>query len=315
MGKKVEVSEEQQVKKNGREAYKYLAPALTTIAILSCIPILYTLYLSFTNATQYTQGAPNFVGLENYKSVITGPFHNIFIPVFLWTVVYALCACFGGYIVGLLLAILVKNKNLKESAIYKAILIIPWALPATIAVMSWQGLLNTQYGNINIVLQHLHIISTPIPWLTNPFWARAAIIIVTIWLGYPFMMNVCLGALTSIPKEYYEAAEVDGASKFTQFRKITLPSLVKTSYPLLISSFAFNFNNFGAAFLITQGGPPRLNTQWAGYTDILASSIYKLSLTFGKYGIGSALSILVFILIGVITAVQMKKSGQFEGVE
>ncbi len=138
---------------------------------------------------------------------------------------------------------------------------------------------------------------------------------VNVWLGFPYMMNVCLGSLAAIPEVYYEAAEVDGASKWKQFTSITLPSLAKTAYPLIISSFAFNFNNFGSAYLITQGNPARLDTQFAGYTDILASVNYKLSIQFGRYDIASALSIIIFLIIASISFVQMKASGQFEEVD
>lgn len=300
---------------SNKEAAKYLMPALVSIAILSLAPIIYTFYISFTNYTQYTQGAPKFVGLENYLSVITGPFSQIFIPVFIWTIVFALISTLGCFFVGLGLALLLYNKNMRESWLYKGLLIIPWALPAAIAMLAWQGLLNADYGSVNILLMHLHIISKPIPWLTSPGWARFAVIFVNIWLGFPFMMCVCLGTLSSIPNEFYEAARVDGASRFTQFMKITLPSLGRTAYPLLISSFAFNFNNFNTIYLITQGLPPRVSTQWAGYTDILASSVYKLSVTFGKYNVGATLSIIVFVIIGAISFIQMKASGQFEEVE
>ncbi|MDZ5001599.1 ABC transporter permease subunit, partial [Clostridium perfringens] len=124
----------------------------------------------------------------------------------------------------------------------------------------------------------------------DPNLARMSIILVNIWLGFPYMMNVCLGSLSAIPEVYYEAAMVDGASKWKQFTSITLPALAKTAYPLVISSFAFNFNNFGQAFLITNGGPPRLTTQFAGYTDILASVNYKLSIQFGRFDIAARLS-------------------------
>lgn len=208
-----------------------------------------------------------------------------------------------------------NNENIKERGIYKAILVIPWALPATVAILSFQGLFNGTYGAINNLLLSWHFIEAPIPWLSNPLYARIVIIIVNLWLGFPYMMNVCLGALQAIPTTYYEAADVDGASKFTQFRKITLPAIAQTSYPLVISSFAFNFNNFGSAFLITGGGPARAGTQFAGYTDILASVNYKLSLTFGRYEIASTISIILFILIGTISFIQMKASRQFEEVE
>lgn len=302
------------VRENG-EAAKYLGPALISITVLSLLPILYTIYMSFTNYTIYTQGSAKFTGLHNYMEVLTGPFSKIFLPVFGWTIVFALISTFGCFFVGLILAMLLNNSHMKEKGFYKGLLIIPWALPATIATLSWQGLLNTAYGAINTLLLNLHIISTPIPWLTNPTWARSATIFVNIWLEFPFMMCVCLGALSSVPKTYYEAASIDGASRFIQFRKITLPALAKTAYPLLISSFAFNFNNFNAIYLITKGLPPRISTQWAGYTDILASSIYKLAVNFGKYNIGAALSVIVFIIIGTISFIQMKASGQFEEVD
>lgn len=294
----------------------YLLPSMISILIFTVFPIIYTVFISFTNYTMFTpSGGIEFVGFSNFIEVITGPFSKVFFPVFIWTIMFAVIATLGTFFVGLIMAILLNNKNIKERGFYKAILVLPWALPATVAILSWQGLLNGSYGAINNALLNLHIIGDPIQWLTNPIWAKVAIIMVSIWLGFPYMMNVCVGALAAIPKSYYEAAEVDGASKFVQFAQITLPSLAQTAYPLIISSFAFNFNNFGAAFLITQGGPARVTTQFAGYTDILASVNYKLSTQFGRYDIASTISILIFILISSISYYQMKKSGQFEEVE
>lgn len=294
----------------------YLIPAMISVLIFTVFPILYTIVISFTNYTMFTPaGEVEFVGFDNFVEVITGPFSKVFFPVFIWTVLFAVIATLGTFFVGLFTAILLNNKNIKERGIYKGILILPWALPATVAILSWQGLLNGSYGAINNALLNLHIIAEPIQWLTDPIWARIAIVIVSVWLGFPYMMNVCSGALAAIPKSYYEAADVDGANKWVQFTKITLPSLAQTAYPLIISSFAFNFNNFGAAFLITQGGPARVSTQFAGYTDILASVNYKLSTQFGRYEIASTISIMIFILIASISYFQMKKSGQFEEVE
>lgn len=294
----------------------YLIPSMISILIFTVFPILYTIFISFTNYTMFTPMSDiEFVGIANFIEVIKGPFSKVFFPVFIWTVVFAIIATLGNFFVGLIMAILLNNENIKERGLYKAILVLPWALPATVAILSWQGLLNGSYGAINNFLLSLHLISQPIQWLTDPIWARVGILIVSIWLGFPYMMNVCSGALAAIPKSYYEAAEVDGASKWIQFTKITLPSLAQTAYPLIISSFAFNFNNFGAAFLITSGGPARVGTQFAGYTDILASVNYKLSTQFGRYEIASTISIIIFILIASISYYQMKKSGQFEEVE
>ena len=298
------------------KAFKYLSPAFISIMILTLLPILYTIWLAFTNKTMFTQPDElQLVGLDNFVEVLTGPFKDVFFPVFGWTVIFAAVSTLGSFFVGLIAAMLLSNEHIKEGFIYKAILIIPWALPVTVAILSWQGLLNGSYGAINNLLANLHLISEPIPWLTDPMWARIALCMVNIWLGFPYQMNICIGALAAIPKTYYEAAEVDGASQWIQFRKITLPSIAQTAYPLIISAFSFNFNNFGSAYLITAGGPARPTTQYAGYTDILASVNYKLSTVNGKYDIAATISILVFILLAVICYYQMKMTGQFEEVD
>lgn len=302
--------------KNKFKAIPYLFPAVVSIIVFTIIPILYTVWISFTNTTQYTKaGTAEFVGFANFKEVFTGPFAESFFPVLGWTIVFAVVSTAGCFFVGLIMASLLNNPNLKEKSFYKAILIIPWALPVTVAILSWQGLLNGTYGAINSMLMDLHLISQPIPWLTDPTWARVAVIMVNIWLGFPYMMNICLGALASIPDEYYEAADVDGASKWIKFRKITLPSITQTALPLLITSFAFNFNNFSSAYLITEGNPARLTTQFAGFTDILASLNYKLSTTFGRYEIASAISIVIFVVLATLAYFQMKATSQFKEVD
>lgn len=219
------------------KAMPYLLPAVISILIFTIFPIIYTVVIAFTDYTMYSQGNVKFVGFANFIEVLTGPFKEVFLPVFGWNIIFAVVSTAGTFFLGLIVAMAVNNPNIKEKAVYRAILIIPWALPATVAILSWQGLLNGSYGAINNLLLNLHLISDPIPWLTDPTWARVALIIVNIWLGFPYMMNVCLGALGAIPDSYYEAADVDGASKWLQFRKITLPSLTQISYPLLISSF------------------------------------------------------------------------------
>lgn len=304
-------------KGDGVKAAAFMAPAMISIIIFTVLPIAYTIWLAFTNKTMYVASdAVQMVGLKNFKEVLNGPFKEVFFPVFGWTLVFALISTLGSFFVGLITAMLLNNEHIKERGIYKAILIIPWALPVVVAILSWQGLLNGTYGAVNNLLMNIRIISEPIPWLSDPFWARVALCFVNIWLGFPYMMNICLGALAAIPTTYYEAADVDGASKFTQFIKITLPSIAQTAYPLIISSFSFNFNNFGSAYLITSGGPARANSQYAGYTDILASVNYKLSNgSIGKYNIAAAIGLLVFILLAIISYVQMRLSGQFKEVQ
>ncbi len=301
-------------KKNNLGAYPYLAPALISILLVTCLPIVYTVMLSFTNYNMYHLNDYSFVGVENYRTVFSGSIRNVFFPVLGWTVCFALLSTAGAYLMGLILAILLNNPHMRESKLYRAILIVPWALPSTIAILAWQGLLNEQYGGINQLL-HMIGIAENIPWLTNPFWARAGIIMVNVWLGFPYMMNVCLGGLQAISAEYYEAARMDGATKWQCFLSITFPMVTKLSIPLVISSFAANFNNFGNIYMITQGGPARVDNQFAGYTDILASTTYKMTTWSNRYELSATFSVLIFLIVGTFTLLNMRLSGSFKEVE
>ena len=300
-------------KDNGR-AYAYLSPALISILFVTCLPIVYTVYISFTNYNMYHLTNFTFVGFQNYLTVLTGSIKNVFFPVLGWTICFAILSTVGSYAMGLGLAVLLNNPRMRESKFYRAILIIPWALPSTIAILAWQGLLNEQYGGINNLL-HLLGIAENIPWMTDAFWARVGIIIVNVWLGFPYMMNVCLGGLQAIPNTYYEAASIDGASRFQSFRTITLPMVTKLSIPLVISTFAANFNNFGNIYMITQGGPARVDNQFAGYTDILASTTYKMTTWSNRYELSATFSVLIFIIVGSFTLINMRLSGAFKEVD
>jgi arabinogalactan oligomer/maltooligosaccharide transport system permease protein len=301
-------------KKKKTSSAPFLAPALVSILLFTVVPIVFTVVISFTNYNMYHIDNPRFVGWVNYADLVTGNLKPVFVPVFLWTVVFAVISTGGSYLIGLIFAILLNNPNMKETRIYRAILIMPWALPSTIATLSWQGLLNQNYGGINMLLKALNLPGNT-PWLTDPTWARTGILICSLWLGYPYMMNVCLGALQALSPAYFEAAEIDGASRWQMFRTITLPLITRSSIPLVISSFAFNFNNFGNIYMITAGGPPRPDTQYAGYTDILASAGYKMTTVSNRYDLAAALSVLVFLVIGILTLINMKASHSFEEVD
>ncbi len=308
-------------KKSSIESYKYLSPALVSIFILSILPILYTVFIAFTdynlknqNFGYGTEKGWHIVGLYQFKQVLTGPLKDQFFPLLSWTFIFTIISTFGAFSIGLIFAMILRDKNMKESFIYKGLLVIPWALPGAITIISFKGLFNSEYGAINTILSQLHLINEPIMWLTTPTAARIAVIIVNLWLGFPYMMNVCTGALSAIPETYYEAARLDGASKLQQFIKITLPSISRVSYPLLISNFAFNFNNFNSAYLLTEGGPSKAGSSFAGWTDIIGSAAYKMSINNGNFALGAAMSILLFIIIGSISLINMKMSGQFKEV-
>lgn len=304
------------------QSYRYLSPAIISISVLSILPMLYTIFIAFTNYTlknqNYGYGTSNgwkMVGLYQFQQVLSGTLKNEFFPLLIWTLVFTIISTLGAFIIGLLFAMALADKNMKEAFIYKGLLVIPWALPGAITIISFKGLFNSQYGAINSILMQLHLINNPILWLTTPMAARVAVILVNLWLAFPYMMNVCIGALSAIPDTYYEAADIDGAGRWQKFKKITLPSLANVSYPLLIANFAFNFNNINSAYLLTDGGPSKAGSSFAGWTDIIGSAALKVSIDKGNFGLGAAMSILLFVIIGALSLVNMKLSGQFKEVE
>lgn len=256
-----------------------------------------------------------WLGFRNYWSLfrnpaVSGPFGSVF----LWTIAFATLSVITTFVLGLFLAILLNDPYLKFRRFYRVLVIVPYALPAFISILIWHGLLNTNLGIINHVLMQLFQLK--IPWLDNPMWARASIVLVNLWLGYPYMMIVSLGALQSIPGELYEAARVDGAGWFYRFFKITMPLLLMPLAPLLIGTFAFNFNNFTIIWLLTKGGPPIPGAQTpAGSTDILLSYTYRLAFEGARgnqMGLAAAVSIIIFLIIATISAINFRFTGALE---
>jgi arabinogalactan oligomer/maltooligosaccharide transport system permease protein len=201
------------------------------------------------------------------------------------------------------------NKPIKGRRIYRSIFILPYAIPSIMSILVWGGMFNTEFGAINALL------GTEIAWFQNATFARVAVILVNLWLGFPYFYLITSGAMQAIPGELSEAAAIDGASPRQVFTKITLPLLLKIVTPLLIASFAFNFNNFNLIFLLTGGGPRNeLDGQIAGATDILISYTYKIA--FGTnvqdLGLASAISVIIFIIIASISLYGVRKSKVLE---
>ncbi|HWI65592.1 MAG TPA: ABC transporter permease subunit [Symbiobacteriaceae bacterium] len=295
--------------------YAYLSPMLISIAVLSLAPMLFNIYLAFTDADLYTfKTGISGVGLTNFIEVFQGSFSKVFFPVLGWTILYAVLATLSQYFVGMFIALRLNNPHMRESRFYRALLVIPWAIPGTIAVLAWQGMFNTSYGSINRWLEGIFHIAK-IPWLQDPNLAKVAVLVVNLWLGFPYFMSICLGSLQSIPAELYEVADIDGASGWTKFWRVTFPMLIRFTIPLMIASFAFNFNNFSTAFLMTGGGPNRIGPFNAGYTDILASVSYKLVVNLNRYGLGAAVSLVLFVLVAGLSLFNMKATGAFGGGE
>ena len=234
-----------------------------------------------------------------------------FLSTFVWTFTYALLSVVLTFFAGLFIAIALNYDGLRFQRLQRSILILPYAIPAFLSLLVWRGLLNDDFGVVNAILP------VDVPWLFDPFWARVSCLLVNFWLGIPYMFLICTGALQSIPGEMVEAARVDGASGLQVFRKITLPLLLVAVTPLLIASFAFNFNNFNAIYFLTEGGPYGENQSVAGATDLLVSYTYKVAFQTGRggdFGLAAALSILIFLIIGTISAVTFIRTKALESI-
>jgi arabinogalactan oligomer/maltooligosaccharide transport system permease protein len=294
--------------------YSYITPALVFMVIASFFPLGFTVYIALTNWKLSTLTTFHFVGLANFKYIFTTANYKEFLGVLWWTIVFAGISTIANFTLGLFLAYILNNENMWERNIYRTFLIVPWALPGTIAILAWQGILNKDFGLLNVVLHH-DLGLPAIPWLMSPFWARVSVIMLNIWLGYPFMMTACLGALQSIPPELPQAAEIDGANPLQKFWYVTFPLLRSATIPLVVSTFAYNLNNFGVVYLLTQGGPPTNASSFAGATDILPSYTYGLAENFQLYGIAAAYAIIVFFIIGGLSLINFKLTHAFEEID
>jgi maltose/maltodextrin transport system permease protein len=207
----------------------------------------------------------------------------------------------------MVLAVLLSWESLRFRSVYRLVLFLPYAIPGFISILVFKGLFNNNTGEINLVLGTLFGLKPT--WFSDPFLAKTMILIVNTWLGFPYMMVVSMGLIKAIPQDLYEASAVAGAGPLTNFFKITMPLVLKPLTPLLISSFAFNFNNFVLINLLTGGLPDLLNTATpAGTTDILVSYTYRMA--FGdagqKFGLGAAISTVVFLMVAVISVIQIR---------
>ena len=275
-------------------------------------------YFRTADGERLTPGFRTGVGWKNYIRLFTD--EKIFKPfarVFTWTFVWATLSVFSTFALGLFMAIILNDNTLKFRKIYRVILILPYAIPGFISVLIWRGLFNPEIGVINKFLEIISL--NPIAWTQDPFWAKVAVLVINLWLGYPYMMLIALGSLQSIKQNLYEAAAIDGASIWQQFRHITLPLLLVSLGPLLISSFAFNFNNFNVIYLFNEGGPAIPGTQTpAGATDILISYTYRLSFATGRgadFGLASAVTLFIFMITATITWFNFKYTGALEDVK
>lgn len=257
------------------------------------------------------------VGFANYARLFNSPaLRGPFVTVFIWTIVFALLSVITTFAAGLLVALILNDPIVPARKLIRTLLFIPYAIPGVIGILIWRGLLNTNVGVVSLGLENLF--GWAPPWFTDVFWARFGILMVNLWLGYPYMMLLCSGALQAIPSDIYEAASVDGASGWQRFRDITFPLLLVGLGPLLIASFTFNFNNFTVIYAYNEGRPPIPGTPTpAGYTDILISYTFRLAFESGRgaeYAYAAAITIVIFLIVASITLYQYRFTKRWEEV-
>jgi arabinogalactan oligomer/maltooligosaccharide transport system permease protein len=268
-------------------------------------------------------GWKTYVGGRNFGKMIHDPLiRKPFLSVFLWTFVFAASVVLLAFAIGLFLAITLDLKGLRFQKLYRSVLVIPWAIPGFLALLVWAGLLNDDFGVVNRLLGDLGIPHVPwlfggdvFSWLPFVTWPRIAVVLVSVWLTVPYFFLVSLGALQAIPEELTEAARVDGGSAWQVFRRVTLPLLLVAVSPLLIASFAFNFNNFNNVYLLTHGGPYTGESSIAGNTDILISYTYKVAIatgTGGNYALASAFAIVIFFVVAAISGFSFLRTKALE---
>jgi len=313
----IEISSVQYFRNLWKNSFEYImiTPGLLLVIFISLVPIIFSILVAFTNFNANNippRRLVEWTGFDTFGKIIgIKIWGSTFIRIFIWTVIWAFLATFSAYAFGLFQALVLRAKTVKFRSFWRAIFILPWAVPGLVSMLIFKVMLN-QEGVINQMLLSSGIIKTAIPFLSDPMWARASLVLVNIWLGFPYFMALISGVMTTIPQEQYEAAQIDGANIFQQFRSITLPFILASTAPQLLMSITFNFNNFNMIYFLTGGGPANPSFQMAGSTDILISWIFKLTLDQRMYNYASALSIFIFVIIASVSAWNLMRTRAFK---
>jgi arabinogalactan oligomer / maltooligosaccharide transport system permease protein len=299
--------------------YKFAVAFLSIPAIgilfFTVMPIIFMIMLAFTNYSAPKHIPPamlvDWVGFGTFKNLVAlKTWSHTFYGVLTWTIIWAILSTVTTYFGGLLVALLINQQGIRFKGLWRTILILPYAIPQLISLLVMRNMFNGQFGPINQYLGYFGL--GGLPWLTDPFWAKVTVIVVNMWVGIPVSMLLILGVLTTIPKDLYEAAEVDGATGYQKFRIVTLPMVLFTTAPTLITQFAGNINNFNAIFLLTGGDPVKGDYQYAGATDLLVTWLYKLTLNQNKYNMASAIGIIIFIIIASFSIYNYRRTKSFK---
>jgi arabinogalactan oligomer/maltooligosaccharide transport system permease protein len=304
--------------------YLIMMPGMALMILAVVFPIIFTILMSLTNYNVNHMPPANlfdWIGLRNYFDILhMTQWRSTFMYTLSWTIIWTVSATMLTIVMGIATAIAINQKEIRLKRAWRTIMLLPWAIPFFISVLMFSSFFNDSFGAMNSqvvpfldrILPFIKL--TALPWKTHVGFARIALIMIQGWLGFPYVFVMVTSVLQSIPGDLYEAATIDGATRFEQFRKITLPWILSATAPVLITQFTFNFNNFNVIYLFNNGGPA-VSGQLAGGTDLLVSWVYKITVesVAREYGIATAITVLVTSLVMIGAICSYTKTNAYKG--
>ncbi len=284
-----------------------LALPTTGIFTFMILPIIFMVCIAFTNYDKQHQAPTHlftWVGLENFKKLVGfggNGFGSTFFQVLGWTLIWAFFATFLNYFLGMAVAILINKKGIKFKKLWRTILVMTIAIPQFVSLLYVSKMFAVD-GIVNAKFMQWGWITQPLPFWTDPTWAKVTIVVLNCWVGIPYLMLISTGILMNIPEDLYESAKIDGANAWQMFRKITLPYMLFVTGPYLLTQFTGNLNNFNIIFLLTGGAPNTADMAGgAGKTDLLVTWLYKMTVNDTDYRMAATIGIMVFLVTATVT--------------
>ena len=290
-------------------------PPFMMLMIFTVVPLVYMMLMAFTNYDKQHLTLFDWVGFENFLSLFdsTSALGRQFMPVLQWTLIWAFFATFLNFFAGTIMAMIINRPSTRLKGMWRTILSLTIAVPQFVSLLIIRTMFKDE-GAVNTLLLNWGLIEAPLPFFTNATWARVTIILINCWVGIPYTVMSVTGILQNIPAEQYEAARIDGANAYQQFRNITLPYMIFVMTPTLITAFTGNINNFNIIYLLSGGGPTYIGDS-AGQTDLLVTWLYKLTIDNQEYNLAAVIGILTFVVLATVALVTYRNSGSYKDEE